>query len=180
LAVLFLLACTAACTGHPPTTRSADGGSPPPAIATSVRAPAGAQSARVRSIVDGDTLHLVASGAGPLEAGRDERVRLLEINAPEIHGKVQCYGPEATTALGRLTPVGSTVRVVADKDGHDRYGRPLLYVWSADGTFVNEALVREGDAVPLLIAPNDRFIDVIRAAERGAKSERRGQWETCH
>jgi micrococcal nuclease len=178
LAVLFLLACTAACTGHPPT-RSADGGSPP-AIATSVRAPAGAQSARVRSIVDGDTLHLLASGAGPLEAGRDERVRLLEINAPEIHGKVQCYGPEATTALGRLTPVGSTVRVVADKDGHDKYGRPLLYVWSADGTFVNEALVREGDAVPLLIPPNDRFIDVIRAAERGAKSERRGQWETCH
>jgi len=132
----------------------------------------------VRAIVDGDTLHLVGSGTGPLPAS-DERVRLLEINAPEIHGTVECFGPEATTALTRLTPVGSTVRVVADREARDKYNRPLLYVWNADGVFVNAELVRTGAAVPLLIAPNDHFIAVIRAAERDARAHDSGQWATC-
>ena len=141
--------------------------------------PSSAQSARVRSVVDGDTLHLVAAGSGPLPAGSDVRVRLLEINAPEIHGTVQCFGPEATTALTRLTPVGSTVRVIADREGRDKYDRPLVYVWNADGTFVNEAQVSSGAAVALLIAPNDRYIGVMRSAQTRARAARVGQWAAC-
>lgn len=140
--------------------------------------PAGAQPARVRAVVDGDTLHLVGSGSGPLPS-TDERVRLLEIDAPEIHGTVECFGREATAALTQLTPVGSTVRVAADRELRDRYGRPLLYVWNADGVFVNEQLVRAGAAAPLLIKPNDRYIDIMRAAEQDARARKSGQWGTC-
>ncbi|MCU1678779.1 MAG: nuc [Frankiales bacterium] len=155
----------------------------PPSVATSVTTtvtvPDGAQSARVRSVVDGDTLHLVATGAGPLAAGVDERARLLEIDAPETHGQVECYGPEAGDALARLTPVGSTVRVIADRERHDKYGRPLVYVWNSGGVFVNEALTRAGDVSSLLVEPNDKYIAVIRAAERDARSAHRGQWGAC-
>ena len=155
-------------------------GKPAPTGPGSVPVPADAQSARVRAIVDGDTLHLVGVGGGPLPAGQDERVRLLEINAPEIHGTIDCFGPEATTALTALVPVGSMVRVVPDREARDKYGRPLLYVWNASGVFVNLALVRDGAAVALLIRPNDRHIAEMRAAETQARNDRRGQWGTCH
>jgi micrococcal nuclease len=132
----------------------------------------------VRSVVDGDTLHLVGVGAGPLTGG-DHRVRLLEINAPETHGTVECFGPEATKSLTRLTPVGSTVRVVADQQALDKYGRPLLYIWNADGTFVNEQLVRSGAAVVMFIPPNGRYLPVMRQAEQAARDEQAGQWAAC-
>ena len=165
-----------------PTTHSVKfPGAPPadsPMASVAVPVPPGAQSARVRSVVDGDTVHLVGSGAGPLN-GRDQRVRLLEINAPEIHGTVDCFGPEATKTLARLTPVGSTVRVVADRETQDKYGRPLVYIWNEDNTFVNEALVRSGSAVVLFIPPNSRYLPIMRQAEQDARDKQVGQWSAC-
>ncbi|MDQ1725805.1 MAG: micrococcal nuclease [Frankiaceae bacterium] len=169
LVAAALCGCSQSSAASPPSTASTNGAVP---------VPRNAQSARVQSIVDGDTMHLVGVGAGPLTGG-DLRVRLLEINAPETHGTVECFGPEATETLARLTPVGSTVRVVADRETHDSYGRPLLYIWNADGTFVNEQLVRSGAAVVLFIPPNGQYLPVMRQAEQAARDERAGQWAAC-
>lgn len=141
--------------------------------------PAGAQTARVVRIVDGDTLRLVGQAAGPLSTGREERVRLLEVNAPEVSGRPECYGREARAQLRRLAPPGSSVKVVADRNLRDRFGRTLLYLWNEDGVMVNDALVASGHARAVLYSSNDRYIDTLRTTEARARADRRGQWAAC-
>jgi micrococcal nuclease len=143
--------------------------------------PPDAQAARVVRVVDGDTLLLEATGPGPLPEGAT-RVRLLEVDAPESVAPdrpVECWGPEAAGALRALAPPGSALTVAADVEQTDRFGRALLYAWTADGVLVNEALVRGGHAEAVLIGRNDRYIDRLRAAERAARDEDAGLWGAC-
>lgn len=118
---------------------------------------------RVTRIVDGDTVHCDRL-----------RIRLLLIDAPE-RGQAP-FGRRASQALARLVPVGSTVRLEYDVDRTDRYGRTLAYLFTPGGTFVNEALVREGYAVPLVYPPNVRHVERIRAAAAAARRDRAGLW----
>lgn len=152
------------------------------APATTVRPPPGAQRARVAKVVDGDTLHLVGSGAGPLRPGVSTKVRILGIDTPEVDtygGQAQCYGDEAAAFAGAVLREGSTVQVVGDREAADRYGRTLLYVWTAEGAFYDEAAVRSGFARAYVVSPNRRYADAIRAAERAARLETRGLWGAC-
>ena len=140
-------------------------------------------TATVVRLVDGDTIIVRrATGVpGVLPAG-ETRVRLLEIDTPESVTPgvpVECYGPEATRDLAQLTPPGSRVRVVRDRQLLDIYGRTLLYVWNARGQFVNLELVRSGAAEAVLYEPNDRYIDVMRRAEAGARASGVGLWGRC-
>ncbi|MET0604417.1 MAG: thermonuclease family protein [Baekduia sp.] len=132
-------------------------------------------TARVLRVVDGDTI-LVAVG------GRQERVRYIGVDTPETvkpHTPVQCFGKRASAANRRLVD-GREVRLVADAEARDRYGRLLAYVYRAgDGLFVNEALVRGGYATTLTIAPNVRFTDRFAALARQARDAGRGLWSAC-
>lgn len=153
----------------------------PGAAAPAGEAPPGAQPVRVVRVVDGDTLLLEATGAGPLSGGAT-RVRLLEVDAPESVAPdrpVECWGPEAADALRALAPPGSELVVAPDVEPTDRFGRALLYAWTADGVLVNEALVRGGHAEAVLVGGNDRHIDRLRAAERAARQEGAGLWGAC-
>lgn len=151
---------------------------------TDIAAPSRASAtATVVRIVDGDTLIVRrATGVpGVLPAG-ETRVRLLEIDTPESVTPgvpVECYGPEATRDLAQLTPPGSRVRVVRDRQLLDIYGRTLLYVWNAGGEFVNLELVRSGAAEAVLYQPNDRYIDVMDRAETQARRAGAGRWSRC-
>lgn len=154
----------------------------PPAPATPLAAdvpvPSDAQDAVVVSVSDGDTVHLRGVGTGPLSR-QDTRVRLLLINAPEVFSEVQCYGPEATARTTQLLPRGAQVRVQADAEARDKYGRPLLHVWTADGVEVGEELVAEGYARVLQIDPNRRYLAQFRRQEQQAKAAGRGLWGAC-
>ena len=69
--------------------------------------------------------------------GTRERVRLLGVDAPEsVHPSVpvQCFGPEASEALGGLLPAGTAVRLERDVESRDRYDRLLLYLYRADSS----------------------------------------------
>lgn len=143
-------------TGDPPAEGPAEGGLPE------------GREVVVTSITDGDTFR----------AG-DERVRLIGIDTPEVSGGVECYGREATDALARLAPVGSTVRLVADVEPHDRYGRTLAYVYRPDGAHVNLAMARDGYAVPLTVPPNVAHSDAFVAAAAEAREAARGLWSAC-
>lgn len=139
--------------------------------------PDGAQRATVSKIVDGDTIWVsVKRGGGPLAAGAEHKIRLLEYDSPEATTKTECAGPEATAALRRLIPVGATVWLEADREDTDRYGRFLRYVHRSDGAFVNVVMVRRGWGEAVLYEPNDRHIDRMRRAEREARSADRGMW----
>jgi micrococcal nuclease len=75
---------------------------------------------------------------------------------------------------------GRRVRLVAGAEARDRYGRLLAYVYRAsDGAFVNAALVRDGYARTLTIAPNDRYAPRFAALQAGARRAGRGLWGRC-
>ena len=145
--------------------------------------PAAAQLAAVLAITDGDTLHVQAHRPGSvLRSTADVTVRLLEIDTPEtLHPTepVGCFGPAASKALTRLAPPGSQVWVMPDQELLDPYDRTLLYMWNTHGTFVNRSLVRRGFAKASLYEPNDRYIDVMRDAERQAHAANAGLWGAC-
>ena len=156
----------------------ADGTTTSAATAPGIPVPAGAQEATVVRLVDGDTVQLRGRGAGPLPA-RPTRVRVLLVDTPEVHTEPECFGEEATDRAAALMPDGATVRVQADRDPEDRFGRALLHVWNDDGVNVGEALVREGFATVLQVDPNERYLEQFQRAEQQARDAGRGLWSAC-
>lgn len=136
----------------------------------------------VARIVDGDTIDVTIGG-------RQERVRFIGINTPEIAhpafgdrppNDAECYGDEAQVYTSELLAVGSEVRLARDVVARDDYGRLLAYVYRAsDGAFVNYEIVRHGFAQPLTIAPNTTFADQFVSAARSAERDDVGLWAAC-
>lgn len=129
-----------------------------------------AQTYRVARIVDGDTLEL-SSG---------DRVRLLQIDTPEI-GSGECFSRASRRALLRLVPLGSAITLEADAllDHVDRYGRLLRYV-RRGGVNVNIRLVWDGAAAPYFYrGERGRYADRLLAAVASARAAKRGLWAAC-
>ncbi len=126
----------------------------------------------VASITDGDTLRLEVDGV-------ELRVRLVGIDTPEVYPDVECFGPEAEAALAALAPPGSTIGFAYDRDPRDRYDRELMYLFTADGAFINYELVAQGYAEAVLFEPNDQYYDDLVAAERAAQDAGLGRWGQC-
>jgi micrococcal nuclease len=133
-------------------------------------------TARVVSVVDGDTIKVAAGG-------REETVRLIGVNTPETvapNRPVQCYGPEATEFLTRLL-ADAEVRLVPDptQDSRDRYGRLLSYVYKSD-ELVNRSIVASGSGREYTYRTPYQQRDSFRAAQEEARSSGRGLWgPTC-
>ncbi len=129
-------------------------------------------------VVDGDTVDVLVDG-------REERVRLIGIDTPEIAHQgnpdpAECFGDEATAFTKSLLPPGTPVRLERDIVGRDDYGRLLGYVYRAsDGIFVNYEIVRQGFAQPLTIPPNVTFSERMVEAARDAESDQAGLWLAC-
>jgi micrococcal nuclease len=138
--------------------------------------PVAGDRATVVRVIDGDTVDVAIGPA-------TERVRLLGIDAPESVAPdvpIQCYGPEAATALAQLLPEGTEVRISRDEEARDRFGRLLLYLHrSEDGLFVNEWLVATGHAAAVSYEPNTTHEITLYRAERRATAERVGLWGSC-
>jgi micrococcal nuclease len=133
--------------------------------------PAGADGT-VDRVVDGDTV--VVDGRS---------VRLIGVDTPETvkqGAPVGCYGPEASRATKALLPVGERVRLVADRESTDRFGRDLRYVYRLDdGLFVQSYLVRFGFARTLFIEPNVARREPLAALRTEADAAGRGLWGAC-
>jgi len=129
----------------------------------------------VVGVVDGDTVRVRVDG-------REETVRYIGVDTPETKrpgSPVECFGPAASAANERLVD-GREVRLEVGEEGRDRYERLLAYVYRADdGRFVNEALVRDGYARPLAIAPNLRHAETFAALADEALASGRGLWSAC-
>src|SRR6476619_2539271 len=96
---------------------------------------------RIDHVVDGDTVTLM----------NGQRVRLVQIDTPEVYFGTECYGRAASRWTKRMLPAGTRVRLLADPatDRVDRYGRLLRYVLRvSDGLNVNLRLVTVGAAAP--------------------------------
>ena len=83
---------------------------------------------RVDRVIDGDTLDSPSS-----------RIRLFGVNTPE-RGQ-----PCATKATNRLSELaGNSVRLEEGPRLTDQFGRRLAYVYTEDGSSIDEILGREG------------------------------------
>jgi len=121
----------------------------------------------VAHLSDGDTVICVE---------RNERVRLLLIDAPEM--AQQPWGDSARAALEALIPEGRTARLEYDVERRDIYGRLLAYLWLPDGRMVNEEMARGGYVVLLHYPPNSLHLERIRSAVAEAAGAHRGLWAT--
>jgi micrococcal nuclease len=128
---------------------------------------------RIDRVVDGDTA-VLTSGA---------RVRLVQIDTPEVYSEPQCYGPQASAITKRLLPPGTVVYLAAEPatDAVDQYGRLLRYVIRArDGLDVNVYLVRIGAASPYFYAHRlGRYATLLQRLALRARRLHLGLWGRC-
>jgi micrococcal nuclease len=76
--------------------------------------------------------------------------------------------------------LGERVRLVADVDARDRFGRRLAYVHRArDGLFVNAELVRRGYATAYTVPPNVAHAPELRRLAAAARAKGLGLWARC-
>src|SRR5262249_2470839 len=128
---------------------------------------------RIARVVDGDTVYLT----------NGVKIRLVQIDTPEVYFGAECWGHQASAETGRLLPVGTLVRLAPEPatDSPDRYGRLLRYVFRVrDGLNVNVFLVRHGDAAPYFYAGREgQYAGLLKRAALGARVHHRGLWGAC-
>lgn len=127
-------------------------------------------TARVVAVIDGDTL--------TLDDGRE--VRLVGIQAPKLPlGRPDFVAwplaEDARAALERLAK-GKAVRLGYGGRQIDRYRRALAHLFLADGTWLQEALLKDGLARVYTFADNRALAGRLQGAEALAREARRGIW----
>ncbi len=159
LSYILLALCTAVCGCSAP----------------SAQPPGADRTVRVVRIVDGDTIRVA------LPSG-EEPVRYIGVDTPESvkpGAPVECFAKRASAFNARLVE-GERVRLVADVEARDRYGRRLAYVYRVrDGLFVNAELVRRGYATAVSYPPNVAHQTRLRRLARAARLSGRGLWSEC-
>lgn len=144
--------------------------------------------AKVIYTVDGDTFDVVfLETKNGFTKNAKERVRLIGVNTPETHGKVQFFGPEAAQ-LTKTVLTNKIVYLEFDKGLRDKYGRLLAYLWfdvpdpNADeieeikAKMYNAMLLLNGYAKVLTISPNVKYQVYFRQFETIAKTRKVGLW----
>jgi micrococcal nuclease len=128
---------------------------------------------RIDHVADGDTVDL----------RNGEKVRLVQIDTPEIYFGTECYGPQASALTKRLLPPGTAVRLSVEPatDRIDDYGRLLRYVVRVrDNLNVNLYLVRVGAAAPYFYdGRRGMYATLLDRLARRARAEHLGLWGTC-
>ncbi len=139
--------------------------------------PADAAPALLDRVVDGDTIRVLAGEGSGISGDGSVRVRLLNIDAPELarDGRAaECLAETATARVEELLADSEVVWLAADAVDRDRFDRPLRGLWTAEGVFVNELLAAEGLATSVLFNDNDRFLAAVEEAEAAAARAGRG------
>ncbi len=130
----------------------------------------------INHFVDGDTIAVNMDG-------KVEEIRFIGIDTPETHKPntpVQCYGPQA--AAFTKAQIGSgRVRLASDPDSTngDRYDRLLRYVYTQNGTLLNEELVKQGFAFYYPYFPYTKSTQFSQD-EQMAMATKKGLWGACH
>jgi micrococcal nuclease len=133
----------------------------------------GGQLARIDHVADGDTVDLTDG----------QRVRLVQIDTPEVYYAPECYGEQASRITKRLLRPGTLVRLYREPktDAVDVYGRLLRYVFRVrDGLNVNVYLVRIGAAAPYFYdGRRGHYARLLVRLGLRARRQRLGLWGHC-
>ncbi|OMH39937.1 thermonuclease family protein [Desulfurobacterium indicum] len=143
-------------------------------------------------VIDGDTIKI-------LYHGKKTSVRFLGIDTPESRKNKRAYyqakrnkedietivylGKQAKKHLKKLLAGYKKVCLVYDQNNayhnhRDRYGRILAYVYTPDGKFINELMLRDGYAYLLTRYPLEpKYEKILRQAFREAVENQKGLWK---
>jgi micrococcal nuclease len=142
-------------------------------VSTPAAAPDWSRVFRIDHVVDGDTVDLT-NGA---------KIRLVQIDTPEVYFTPECYGRQASAITRRLLPPGTAVGLTPEPatDRIDDYGRLLRYVFRArDGLNVNVYLVRVGAAAPYFYdGRRGLYAALLAKLARRARARHLGLWGAC-
>jgi micrococcal nuclease len=141
-----------------------------PGIASSGRE---ATTYRIDHVTDGDTIVL----------RNGQRVRLVQIDTPEVYFGTECYGPQASARTKGLLQPGTRVRLLPEPatDRIDHFGRLLRYlVRVQDAINVNIQLVRLGAAAPYFYdGRRGRYAARLERLAKRARAAHLGLWGAC-
>ena len=130
---------------------------------------------KVVSVVDGDTIRVDYDG-------KEELVRLIGINTPEVDGpytEKECYGDEASVfAKEKLTGQWVTLEADSSQSDRDKYDRLLRYV-SLDGEDFGKLSISRGYAYEFTYNNPYSKQGEYRTAQDDAKRSKRGLWGGC-
>lgn len=131
------------------------------------------QLGRIDHVADGDTVDLT-NGA---------KVRLVQIDTPEVYFSPECYGKKASAITKRLLPPGTLVRLTREPatDSVDSYGRLLRYVTRVRGHLnINIHLVAVGAAAPYFYrGRRGRYAARLARLALSARRRHLGLWGQC-
>lgn len=104
--------------------------------------------ATVNSIYDGDTIRVdIDLGFGIIF--RDQSLRLLGIDTPEVRGEERPQGLISKAFVEQRIPVGSVIKIATQKDRKEKFGRYLATVYYGEELKnLNEELLQNGMAKP--------------------------------
>ncbi len=124
---------------------------------------------QVDYVYDGDTL--------VLENG--ERVRLLNINAPEISSRHRDgeQGGEAAKIWLKQQIGKQPIYLRFDKEKRDKYDRLLAHIFLENERHLNAEILEQGLAALTVHPPNLLYIDEMRVAQQVAITKRKGIWQ---
>jgi micrococcal nuclease len=128
---------------------------------------------RIDHVSDGDTVVL----------RNRQRVRLVQIDTPEVFFGRECYGRAASLRTKTLLPPGTRVRLLPEPatDRVDQYGRLLRYVVRVrDRVNVNIRLVAVGAAAPYFYRHRrGKYASRLEYLAKRARAKRLGLWRVC-
>ncbi len=127
---------------------------------------------RIDHVTDGDTV-VFRNGW---------KVRLVQIDTPEVFFGTECYGLQASATTKRLLPVGVRVRLLSEPatDRVDDFGRLLRYVVRTDGVNVNVRLVALGAAAPYFYeGRRGKYANRLETLVKRARAKKLGLWRAC-
>jgi micrococcal nuclease len=110
--------------------------------------------ATLLNVVDGDTIDVQISLG--LDIFHQTRLRLADINAPELHAADPAVRAKAKAARQFLIdnlPIGAgSLTIDTVKDRTEKYGRYLAHIRVGDAAeTINQQLVDKGLAVPFMV-----------------------------
>lgn len=102
---------------------------------------------RVIHVTDGDTFDVRLSSHDDRISEEVIRVRLADLDAPEMYGKRACEAGRIAGEYTRSNLMGNLVSLdIDDKNGQDDYGRWMAVCYLEDGRNFNRMLIDSGHA----------------------------------
>lgn len=137
--------------------------------------------AKITAVVDGDTVKIQFAGSRPEICSKNETVRLIGVNTPELNlhkdAEAEYFAQEAYLYTNRYYREEVKIQLDDVSASRDKYGRLLAYVWLCNATMLNKNLIEDGcGRYYSAFLFNENLMKEFAAAEVQAIQSKKGLW----